>query len=44
MVIIQIVFVEHENDDVEEEVDNTNLCDDEGEEEAVVFNSEIPAP
>ena len=37
-------FAEQENDDVEEKVDNTNLCDDEGEEEAVVFDSETPAP
>ena len=32
-------FAEHENDDVEEDVDNIKLCDDEVEEEAVVFDS-----
>ena len=34
-------FAEQENDDVEEKVDNINLCDDEG--EAVVFDSETSA-
>ena len=37
-------FAEQENDDVEENVDNTKLCDDEGEEAAVVFDIETPAP